>query len=163
MLAAREAKGLTQVQACRAIGCSQGTLAELEATTLSSGLTPQFAELYGVDAAWLARGPGTEPMKTPAKHVAAEPAARYGSARPGGGPTTRELAQQINALNAAVHVILSNLTPQQQERAAAQLDQVLQFGRASLESSLASDEEVARAAELHSSLLTALRPSTPSR
>lgn len=72
-------------------------------------------------------------------------------------PTTRELAQQVNALNATVHVLLSMLSPDQQAQAAAQLEPLLQFARAKLESSRASDEEVERLSELHESLLTALR------
>ena len=66
MFAARKRAKLTQVQACAKVGCSQGTLAELESTALSSGLTAQFADLYGVDALWLADGPGIAPV--PAKH-----------------------------------------------------------------------------------------------
>jgi transcriptional regulator with XRE-family HTH domain len=58
MLAARQHAGLTQEQVRRAIDCSQGTLAELEATAKSSGRVVDFAALYRVDATWLANGPG---------------------------------------------------------------------------------------------------------
>lgn len=58
MYEARQAAGLTQMQVKAAVGCSQGTLSELEATAESSGLVPRFAELYGVLPMWLATGEG---------------------------------------------------------------------------------------------------------
>lgn len=78
-------------------------------------------------------------------------------------PSVRELAQQVTALNAAVHVLLAALTPEQQIRAAAQLEPLLQYARAKLEASRASDAEVSRLAELHESLLKALQYRPPSR
>jgi transcriptional regulator with XRE-family HTH domain len=55
---ARQAAGLTQMQVKAAVGCSQGTLSELEATADSSGLVARFAELYRVLPLWLATGEG---------------------------------------------------------------------------------------------------------
>lgn len=62
---ARLAAGMTQAYVCKRLGFSQGTLAELESTSLSSALTPQLANLYGVSALWLASGEG--------ERLAAEP------------------------------------------------------------------------------------------
>ena len=53
---ARRAANLTQKQVATAIGMSQGTLAGLERTAHSSGLTVQLASLYKVSAEWLATG-----------------------------------------------------------------------------------------------------------
>lgn len=55
---AREAAELTQDQAAKAVGMSQGTLAEAEISGKRSGYTSQLAELYGVIPTWLATGKG---------------------------------------------------------------------------------------------------------
>ncbi len=56
---AREHAGLTQAQVRKALGVSQGTLSGLEHRAAGSSLTVRFAELYQVDAMWLATGEGT--------------------------------------------------------------------------------------------------------
>lgn len=72
MWRARNAAGLTQQQACRAVGVSQSTLTEAESTGTKSGHVAQFAKLYGVDAHWLATGEGAEPQ-WPGEAVAISP------------------------------------------------------------------------------------------
>lgn len=78
-------------------------------------------------------------------------------------PTARQLAVQLSALSAAVHVLLDALSPAQKARAASQLEPILQFARSKLESSRASDAEVALLAEMHESMLKALQQQTPDR
>lgn len=56
---ARDGAGLTQEQAAKAIGISQGTLSELENQHSGSSHVVAFAKLYGVDPFWLALGDGT--------------------------------------------------------------------------------------------------------
>lgn len=53
---ARKAAGLTQEKAAEVVGISQGTLAELERSALSSKHLVPLAVLYGVDPRWLASG-----------------------------------------------------------------------------------------------------------
>lgn len=61
MFQARERAGLTQMDVRERLGISQGTLSELEGTAGSSGKTVEFAQLYDVDATWLATGRGIAP------------------------------------------------------------------------------------------------------
>lgn len=61
MYRARVYAGLTQMAVRDALGVSQGTLSELEASASSSGRVVEFAALYQVDASWLATGNGIEP------------------------------------------------------------------------------------------------------
>ena len=57
---ARFKAGIPQRDAAKSAGISQPTLSELESdTSKGSAKTPQFAEIYGVDAVWLASGVGT--------------------------------------------------------------------------------------------------------
>ncbi|MDR1162657.1 MAG: helix-turn-helix transcriptional regulator, partial [Candidatus Accumulibacter sp.] len=57
--ACRKAKGLTQKEVEARAGVSQGTLSELENDKYpTSTFVPQLAELYGVEALWLATGEG---------------------------------------------------------------------------------------------------------
>jgi transcriptional regulator with XRE-family HTH domain len=56
LLRAREDAGLTQMQVCDALNMKQSTLSELEIQANSSGWTAQLANLYGVDAHYLATG-----------------------------------------------------------------------------------------------------------
>lgn len=56
---AREAAGLSQVDAAKAIGVAQGTIGELEKIGLGSAYTTQFAALYRVSPQWLADGKGS--------------------------------------------------------------------------------------------------------
>lgn len=63
------------------VGCSQGTLSELEWDGESSGLTPQFADLYGVSAKWLATGLGDKHSKSVAQEIDLENNADYPSIR----------------------------------------------------------------------------------
>lgn len=65
MFDAREAAGLTQMDVRAQIGCSQGTLSQLEGMSESSGLVSQFAELYRVSAKWLATGDGPREAPPP--------------------------------------------------------------------------------------------------
>ena len=65
MYEAREAAGLTQMDVRARIGCSQGTLSQLEGMSESSGLVSQFAELYRVSAKWLATGEGPKEAPPP--------------------------------------------------------------------------------------------------
>ncbi len=58
MRQARKHAKLTQVQAAKRVGVSQGTLSELEQTATGSSYTPQFALVYGVNSLWLADGTG---------------------------------------------------------------------------------------------------------
>lgn len=58
MLEARKEAKLTQMQVCKALDISQGTLSEAEHVANTSGHTPRFAELYRVSATWLATGEG---------------------------------------------------------------------------------------------------------
>lgn len=58
MFEARTRAGLTQMQVRKALGVSQGTLSDLEGEGQTSGMTPQYAELYRVNAHWLATGEG---------------------------------------------------------------------------------------------------------
>lgn len=55
---ARKESGLTQVQAARKVGMSQGTLAEAEKIGTGSAYTAQLAAVYKVRAEWLADGGG---------------------------------------------------------------------------------------------------------
>lgn len=62
---ARMRSKLSQKVVCERIGCSQGTLSELERLYEGSALTPQFADLYRVNPKWLATGKGEmEPSKS---------------------------------------------------------------------------------------------------
>lgn len=65
MWQARKRASLTQMQVRKAIGVSQGTLSEAEHEHHTSGLTPQFAALYGCSAHWLATGEGDPQWTTP--------------------------------------------------------------------------------------------------
>lgn len=58
MFESRKKSGLSQEVVCKRIGCAQATLSELERLYESSGLTPQFADLYKVNPKWLATGKG---------------------------------------------------------------------------------------------------------
>lgn len=55
---ARTAVHYTQENAAKAVGMSQGTLAEAEISGKRSGFTAQLAALYGVSPQWLATGRG---------------------------------------------------------------------------------------------------------
>lgn len=59
MREARDGAEMTQEQAAKAIGISQGTLSELETQHSGSSHVVAFAKLYGVDPFWLALGDGT--------------------------------------------------------------------------------------------------------
>lgn len=59
MYEARKASGLTQVEVQTALGISQSNMSDLEGTAESSTFVPQLAELYKVDAHWLATGEGS--------------------------------------------------------------------------------------------------------
>ena len=58
MYQARKNAGLSQKEVSVKIGCSQSNLSDLERIADSSGLTPQFADLYKVSANWLSTGIG---------------------------------------------------------------------------------------------------------
>lgn len=59
MLEARQLAGLTQTAACKELGISQSTLAELERDANGSSHTVKAAKLYGCSAEWLATGDGS--------------------------------------------------------------------------------------------------------
>ena len=103
MYEARQAAGLTQMQVKAAVGCSQGTLSELEATAESSGLVVRFAELYRVLPIWLATGEG------PRNAADAQQGAQAGqmvepSAAPAPGPSAipDSLAQALEVIGIAL-------------------------------------------------------------
>lgn len=56
---AREAKGMTQMQACVALQIRQSTLSEAEAHGEGSAYVVHIAKLYGCDPYWLAMGEGS--------------------------------------------------------------------------------------------------------
>jgi phage repressor protein C with HTH and peptisase S24 domain len=58
LLQARKHARLTQVQLAKAVGMSQGTLAEAEKTASGSSFTAQLAAATGVHPEWLASGCG---------------------------------------------------------------------------------------------------------
>lgn len=58
LLQARKHAQMTQVQAAKAVGMSQGTYAELEKTGNGSSFTVSLAKAYGVNPEWLATGSG---------------------------------------------------------------------------------------------------------
>lgn len=55
---AREHAQMTQIQAAKRVGMSQGTLGEAENSGNRSAYTAQLATLYGVNPNWLATGNG---------------------------------------------------------------------------------------------------------
>ena len=55
---ARKHARMTQINAAKAVKMSQGTLAELENDGIGSSYTAQLADIYKVDANWLATGKG---------------------------------------------------------------------------------------------------------
>lgn len=67
---ARKLAGMTQKEAAAAAGVSQSTLSELETDAHSSGYTPIFAGIYGVDAMALATGEPTPPAHGSSASVA---------------------------------------------------------------------------------------------
>jgi transcriptional regulator with XRE-family HTH domain len=116
MLAARKARGMTQERVCAQLRCSQGTLAQLESESQSSGRIVDFARLYNVDAEWLANGPGETPVA----------ASDNGDAAPG----------QLNAGNLdsdALTQLLSDLTAIPPRRLSQLLDQIHQEAEAARE------------------------------
>lgn len=58
LLAARKHAKMAQIPAAKAVGMSQGTLAELELDGQGSSYTAQLAAVYGVNPNWLATGKG---------------------------------------------------------------------------------------------------------
>lgn len=69
LFSAREAAGLTQEQVAKKVGMAQSTLAEAEISGKRSGYVPQLAELYRVNANWLATGKGKfQPPTTSEDH-----------------------------------------------------------------------------------------------
>jgi transcriptional regulator with XRE-family HTH domain len=75
---ARKAVGLTQPEVARKVGLSQPQLSELENDHYkSSSLVPALADLYGVDALWLAEGKGRKERPGNSSHVVAEPHSAY--------------------------------------------------------------------------------------
>lgn len=57
----RKDSGYKQAEVCARTGIKQGTLSELENDKYpTSSFVPQLAQLYGVDAMWLATGSGTK-------------------------------------------------------------------------------------------------------
>lgn len=75
-------------------------------------------------------------------------------------PDARQLAQQINILNAAVHAICFVLTADQKRQALDVFEPLTQFVQAKLEASPSPDEELKALVELQQSIrLALLRPS----
>lgn len=70
---AREAKGMTQMQACAALQIRQSTLSEAETQGAGSAFVVHMAKLYGCDPYWLAMGDGS--MYPAAKQFSAQAAA----------------------------------------------------------------------------------------
>lgn len=66
LVKAREAAGLTQEEAAKAIGMAQSTLGEAETSGKRSGYASQLAELYRVNAVWLTTGKGQMRDESPA-------------------------------------------------------------------------------------------------
>lgn len=66
LLDARKAAGLTQLEVSARLGIKQSTIATLERNQESSTFTAQLAQLYGVDAFYLATGQG----KPATSHIA---------------------------------------------------------------------------------------------
>jgi len=64
LVEARELAGFSQIEAAKAIGMSQGTLAEAEVSGKRSGYTSQLAALYKVSPVWLATGKGTKEINS---------------------------------------------------------------------------------------------------
>lgn len=58
LVLARENAGISQENAARTVGMSQGTLSEAEVAGKRSGYTSQLAALYQVNPVWLATGKG---------------------------------------------------------------------------------------------------------
>ncbi len=62
LIQARKKSGLSQGQTAEKVGISQPTYSDLETgKQLSTGVLPQLAEAFGVDALWLATGRGSPP------------------------------------------------------------------------------------------------------
>jgi len=68
---ARKQAKLTQIEAAKRTGMSQGTLGELEMEGQGSSYTAQLAGTYGVSSTWLATGKGD--MLAKEEFVTAQP------------------------------------------------------------------------------------------
>lgn len=83
---ARVAAGLSQRDACRALGLSPPTLSEAERYSQGSSHVARFARLYGVSAEWLSTGQGVR-----------EAHGQVDAFGPRLSPAALEIAQQFDA------------------------------------------------------------------
>jgi len=77
-------------------------------------------------------------------------------------PDARQLAQQINILNAAVHAICVVLTDDQKRQALDVFEPLTQFVQAKLEASPSPDDELKAVVELQQSIRSVLLRQSPS-
>ena len=97
---AREAAGLSQASAAKAVGMQQPTLSGLENDgSVRSTFTTALAELYGVSATWLATGKG--PRKMP---QVIQGAGGIADPEPSPGPAVRGRVPLISSVRAGAFV-----------------------------------------------------------